>query len=339
MGAHAELKTERLTLRALCLDDAQAITDGISDLKVLRNLTSPPHPYALTDAEQFLGNHAGDVRKYAVWTDKLIGSVGLDDGELGYWFGVDHWGQGYATEAARAVVAHHFAHSDEPIKSGYVMDNAESRNVLLKLEFRNTDRIVKHVPARQAECEVQRMELTRADWEFACDPRIDTLRLTLRPLTKHHATALSALGNDSDVLRMLASMHLPFGTNAARYWIENTPYKGRPGFKLGIWQDETLIGALGLGGFPVSVFYWLGQDFWGQGFATEAMTGFLADMLPRMDLDGIVADCFIENAASHRVLAKLGFEKTGEGMGRSRARLEPAPTIAYRLQAENLKAS
>jgi RimJ/RimL family protein N-acetyltransferase len=40
----------------------------------------------------------------------LIGSVAVDvhangDGELGYWYGRAHWGLGYATEAAKAVVA------------------------------------------------------------------------------------------------------------------------------------------------------------------------------------------------------------------------------------------
>ena len=38
-----------------------------------------------------------------------IGMVGIDwrepeAPELGYWLGVDHWGQGFGTEAARAVI-------------------------------------------------------------------------------------------------------------------------------------------------------------------------------------------------------------------------------------------
>jgi len=38
-----------------------------------------------------------------------------------------------------------------------------------------------------------------------------------------------------------------------------------------------------------------------------------------------------DNPASHRVLEKLGFDKTGEKMHKASGRLEKAPLFLYRL--------
>ncbi|MGG6497041.1 UNVERIFIED_CONTAM: GNAT family N-acetyltransferase, partial [Bacteroidetes bacterium 56_B9] len=48
-----------------------------------------------------------------------IGMAGLEhrslvEPELGYWFGADYWGMGFATEAARAVID--FAFEDDCVK-------------------------------------------------------------------------------------------------------------------------------------------------------------------------------------------------------------------------------
>ena len=338
MDADAVIETERLKLCHLRMADAATIAEQIGDVRVLRNLTSPPYPYQVSDAEWFIGEFADSPNHLALWTDRFIGVMTLDD-DLGYWLGVDHWGHGYATEAAKAILARHFATSDKMLTSGHVLDNTASRNVLRKMGFRDTHRRNSHIPARGGTHTMQRMELTADDWAFACDPKIRTARLLMKPLTLDDAARISVLGGDPDVSRMLASVTHPFTVEDAQKWIAAAIYKGRPGFRFGIWQADTLIGVVMIGGDPVSAAYWLGKDHWGQGYATEAMAQFLAVMVPKLNLTEVVAEAFVENAASQRVLSKLGFEKTGEGQGKSAARLEPAPYFAYRLAAENLKAS
>ncbi len=58
--------------------------------------------------------------------------------ELGFWLRQSDWGRGFMTEAAKAVVAEHFAHSDSPLVSGQLIQNAASGAVLKKLGFSYT---------------------------------------------------------------------------------------------------------------------------------------------------------------------------------------------------------
>src|SRR6476620_3488977 len=111
------LETERLVLRAPRLDDAEAIATLINDRRIADNLARVPHPYTLTDAEAFIGwaskNDSEAAFLITLADNTLIGGCGVGvlsgtDLEIGYWLGVPHWGNGYATEAAHAVIDHAF---------------------------------------------------------------------------------------------------------------------------------------------------------------------------------------------------------------------------------------
>jgi RimJ/RimL family protein N-acetyltransferase len=53
--------------------------------------------------------------------------------------------------------------------------------------------------------------------------------------------------------------------------------------------------------------YWLGQDFWGKGVATAALTEFLREETTRP----LSAHTTTENVGSQRVLLKCGFKASG----------------------------
>ena len=76
--------------------------------------------------------------------------------------------------------------------------------------------------------------------------------------------------------------------------------------------------------------------YWGNGYATEAQAALLRWAFDRFDLAETTADHFHDNPASGRVLEKLGFRKTREGVGQSRARAEPEPVVEYLLKREDL---
>lgn len=55
--------------------------------------------------------------------------------------------------------------------------------------------------------------------------------------------------------------------------------------------------------------YWLGEEYWGRGIATEAIRQFAPWAMERFQLGRLHADTFHDNPASARVLEKAGFVK------------------------------
>ncbi len=116
------LLTERLLLRSLTLEDAADVQRLAGDRDIALMVLRIPHPYEDGMAEEWIRACADAYKKdeainFAITlrTDrKLIGTIGLEleqeneRAELGYWIGKPYWNLGYATEAARAVVAYSF---------------------------------------------------------------------------------------------------------------------------------------------------------------------------------------------------------------------------------------
>lgn len=166
--------TERLLLRPGWAEDAPALSRAIADEAVVRNLSRAPWPYALGDAEHFLAQPQS-VRRPRLLVflrdcARLIGGIGLNDtdaedqAELGYWFARDHWGQGYATEAGRAVIAM----ADESLrlpklKASHALDNPASGKVLEKLGFRPAETGQLHSLSRGRPVDVRFFTRERTD--------------------------------------------------------------------------------------------------------------------------------------------------------------------------------
>ena len=138
------LETERLVLRRPTLADVKAITALISDLRVSINLRRVPHPYFEEHAIEFVRSLAIEPRNTVFLIeadDAPVGVVGVDwrhpdAPELGYWLGVEFWGRGYGTEAARAVIDFTFEEfCIDTLFSGARVTNPASRNILEKCGF------------------------------------------------------------------------------------------------------------------------------------------------------------------------------------------------------------
>jgi RimJ/RimL family protein N-acetyltransferase len=122
MSKQPTLETERLVLRPYTLDDAADVRRLAGDPVVADTALNIPHPYPEGAAEAWIGQHqgwfdAGEGVVYAVTlraTGELLGSVSMginrkhNRAEMGYWIGKPYWNQGYATEAARALVGYGF---------------------------------------------------------------------------------------------------------------------------------------------------------------------------------------------------------------------------------------
>jgi len=145
------IRTERLLLRPLRTDDAEAVCFGIADWEVMRWLSQPPWPYALQDAIDFIQSRPAQnltMTSFAITCEEaLIGIIDLrvnpagrsqrDPGpNLGYWLARSRWRNGYMTEAARGLLVHAFAAGiGDTIYSGAFADNSASLRIQEKLGF------------------------------------------------------------------------------------------------------------------------------------------------------------------------------------------------------------
>jgi RimJ/RimL family protein N-acetyltransferase len=144
-------RSERLFLRPAFPEDARELYHAICDARVVAMLASAPWPYRLADAEDFCARPADPraprflVTLPAVKGAPIVGTVGLHDKgeglEIGYWIAPDHWGRGYATEAARGALEVARALGHRRVLAGHYVDNPASGRVLRKLGFRETGEV------------------------------------------------------------------------------------------------------------------------------------------------------------------------------------------------------
>jgi ribosomal-protein-alanine N-acetyltransferase len=150
-------------------------------------------------------------------------------------------------------------------------------------------------------------------------PTLLTARLRLRPFTAADVDALFALHTNAFVLRYWDSP--PWNERArARRFIETCGVMADEGSgaRLAVDRisDGVFIGWCSLTRWnpdfrSASMGYCLDDAAWGQGFATEAGCALLQWAFEALDLNRVQAETDTRNAASARVLEKLGFLREG----------------------------
>jgi len=143
-----ELATPRLLLRAWRAGDGTALVREADDPRVSQFLRDRfPSPYLREHADFWIA-HAGSqqpLTDFAIVRDgEPIGGIGLEmlpdvasiGAEIGYWLGVRHWGQGYASEAVAAITAYAFDTLELlRVQAGVYAPNVASARVLEKCGF------------------------------------------------------------------------------------------------------------------------------------------------------------------------------------------------------------
>lgn len=101
-------------------------------------------------------------------------------------------------------------------------------------------------------------------------------------------------------------------------WHANQQIEPRPAYVFSISLKDSLQ-FVGLTGMKMGkenyktaeVWYKLHKDFWGKGYATEALNELLAFGFNELNLHRIEAGCAVENIGSIRVLEKVGMTREG----------------------------
>lgn len=139
------IKTKRLNLRRLRIEDASEITNICNNYNIYKTTVCIYYPYTEDDAIEWIADGLYNFKHNRLYdfaitdkkTDVIYGVITLsnnaknNNGEIGYWIGEKFWNQGIATEAASAILEFAFKdkkyhrvyarHMEENIGSGRVM--------------------------------------------------------------------------------------------------------------------------------------------------------------------------------------------------------------------------
>jgi len=143
------LRTERVVIRPYREDDATGLHEVFGSPEVMKWTPSPPSKDVAETAQRLARAMAFTARQppgMGLWavelndTSEFLGQVGLfpvegkgPEVEVAYELAPRVWGHGYATEAARALVAYGFGELGlRRIVALILPDNARSRNVASK---------------------------------------------------------------------------------------------------------------------------------------------------------------------------------------------------------------
>jgi ribosomal-protein-alanine N-acetyltransferase len=146
-----------------------------------------------------------------------------------------------------------------------------------------------------------------------------TPRLVLRAFSEDDVPAIVRLADDPVVSRNTLRIPHPYTEEDARRWLSIQHEESEAGtgavFALTAPEGGALMGACGLELFPehrrAELGYWLGRDFRGKGYATEAATAVVGWAFSELGLNRVSAARFGDNDASGRVLEKLGMRQEG----------------------------
>jgi len=166
---------------------------------------------------------------------------------------------------------------------------------------------------------------------------IRTPRLLLRDLTPRDARRIAMLANDWDIARMMGRIPHPYSEQQALQWITGLT-DGE--FVLGIIHNGDLIGLCGYTpeGDTAEIGYWIGKPWWGRGYATEAVSALIDFCFEKRGFKRLTCGHFVDNPASARVIAKLGFRFTGREHLWCEARQQVVETLKYERLRQDLVA-
>ena len=150
-------------------------------------------------------------------------------------------------------------------------------------------------------------------------PTLSTPRTRLRPVADKDADDLCTLHSNARVLRYWDSPPWEGRERAVRFIAASSQMaEVGTGVRLVVERDDdgAFLGWCSLNSWnpdyrSASLGYCFAEAAWGHGFATEAARGLMSWAFTALDLNRVQAETDTRNAASARVLEKLGFVREG----------------------------
>lgn len=151
-------------------------------------------------------------------------------------------------------------------------------------------------------------------------PVLLTERLVLRAPHVEDIDAITLLANNPAIASMVSRMPHPYTRDDAAEFVRKTATRanGNCVYAMAEADTGTFVGCCALhpGDHPdgLEIGYWVGQPYWGGGYATEAAHALVDMAFKTTEIDHIDGACRVTNAGSRRVLQKSGFQFQGTDM-------------------------
>ena len=150
-------------------------------------------------------------------------------------------------------------------------------------------------------------------------PILNTERLILRLPTLEDARDVQHLAGDFDIASMIPGIPHPYEDGMAEAWIYSCYDKHAKNealnFAITLRTGGNLIGVIGLKldreNERGEIGYWIGKPYWRRGYGSEAAKVVVGYGFEVLKLNRIHAYHFKHNAASGRVLEKIGMRYEG----------------------------
>jgi len=156
-------------------------------------------------------------------------------------------------------------------------------------------------------------------------PVLVSERLILRAPEMADTNAIAHLANNMNVASKVSRMPHPYTIKDAENFVARVAAgaMGKCVYAVTLGDTHEFIGACGLEahdtGRGLELGYWLGENWWNRGLATEAAQTLIDFGFRHFDVDFIDARVRVMNISSRRVIQKCGFQFQGTGMAGSLA--------------------
>ena len=171
-----QIETTRLKLRPYTEDDIPELVPLVGAREVAAMTLRIAHPYTEQNARDFIAKTRddGEIRVAIILASngRMCGGVGLrpdtahQRAELGYWIGVPYWGNGYATEAAKAMVHYGFEMLKlHRVTATHAKQNAASGRILVKLGMRHEGCLRQHICKWGEFLDLECYGILRHEWQ------------------------------------------------------------------------------------------------------------------------------------------------------------------------------
>ncbi|KOP69694.1 acetyltransferase [Lysinibacillus sp. FJAT-14745] len=148
---------------------------------------------------------------------------------------------------------------------------------------------------------------------------ITTERLVLRLFQTSDAETVAKLCNNYNIYKSTMYLPYPYSLNDALSWMEHhyENFMGDFSYEFAITDKDTgeLYGAIALSNNKHfnhgEIAYWIGEEYWGKGYATEAAQSIVQFAFEEKKLHKVFARYFSTNPASGKVMEKIGMKQEG----------------------------